>query len=190
MGELDLEYKKLVYSKPFIVEAINIANLKSLNKNYWLIGGIVYRLLNELLHNTTPKGVLKKTMDVDILFEELDSDLVTGDYHLSYTSLGEPRLKKEDLQIDLIRLGNVSYITKNNLKPSLENYLNGTFTDVQNIAFSLLDNRLIGLGISAIKQREIRVTNMEELCYYCGIKGISVEDYLKKLSVSLDMPII
>lgn len=189
MDDLSLEYKRLINSEKSIGEALKIADLNSNNRSYWLIGGVVYKLLNKHLHGKQIRGVLKEISDVDILFECPIPHLFIGDYVLSYTSIGEPRLRKGDMQIDLINLTNVAYIRRHNLKPTIENYLAGTFTDVQNIAFDMVGERLIGSGISALRNRRITINNKQELKYYCGIKGITIYDYLERLSISLGMPV-
>jgi hypothetical protein len=189
MDTLSLKYRMLVESDPLIKEALDVAVLNSVNGNVWLIGGAVYRVLNRHFHNKEIQGVLKEISDVDVLFENLRSDLITRDYELTHTSFGEPRLRKRDVQIDLIQLSNVTYIRKHSLEPTIENYLAGTFTDVQNIAFDLLNNQLIGSGILALRRKKIKINNPEELEYYCGMKGITIKEYLTKLSKSLDIPL-
>ena len=189
MSENRIDYRRIIESEPIIREAVTIAQANAQGKNYWLIGGAVYKLINKSLYGTKVNGILKENSDVDFLFESLKPELATRNFDLSKSSFGEPRLKRGKLQIDLVSLGNSTYIRKHGLKPTIESYLEGCFTNVQSIAFNLVTNELVGQGIAALRSRRIEVTNIVELECYCKMKGITPKFYLDKLSHSLDMNI-
>lgn len=189
MEDLSLQYKKIIDSNTLIQKAIATAALNSDGGNLWLIGGVVYKTLNKLLYGTKIQGTMKEFSDVDILSENLKKEINSRGYELTYTSLGEPRLRDGDFQIDLIKLANVDYIKRNNLVPSIENYLISTSTDVQSIAYDLRNERLLGIGVSALLRRKISINNRDMLESYCKLRGITPQNYLEKLSKSLDIVI-
>ena len=158
--------KELAESKAYQY-ALDIIRKNSEGK-IWLIGGFIFRTLVNKLY-----GCKSPSKDFDFIVENITKPLMLprGWQELE-TKFGNPKLKKDNIVIDLISLNNVLSIQRRNLKPSIKNFLSGTPLTIQSIAFDINRQVLIGrIGIYSIKNRIVGINNREEYDYAVGIYG-------------------
>ncbi len=190
MIDLSKLYKEIIAKDKNLQKAISIAQANSKGGDIWLIGGCVYRKLAKELYGTKESSILKNNFDFDIIIENLNDQIKANGWKIGKTGMGQLRLTKKNNQIDLISLSEVDYITKKSLNPSIENFFDGNITNIQAIAYSLKNNQLMGPGIDALIKRKVKIHNQVSLDSYCLLKNISQQEYLEKLSKSLDMELV
>jgi hypothetical protein len=149
------------------LEALGVVRANSRGQ-IWLIGGGVYKTLLSLLY-----GGHLKTKDWDFIVEKMAEPLkLEGDWAVSLSRFGCPKLKKSNLAIDLIPLDNIHSVQVRGLEPDIQNYLSGTPFTIQSIAFDVDASLLIGdVGIKSLKTRTIGVNNEGEYRYARDMYG-------------------
>ncbi|MEK6899596.1 MAG: hypothetical protein AABX05_00580 [Nanoarchaeota archaeon] len=162
-------------------EALTIVKSNSKGK-IWLIGGIVSRSIIKSAY-----GNLQLKHDIDFLVEKLNDHLVIPPgWKETKNKFNNPKLIKEDIEVDIVPLGTSEFIRQNKLKPSIKNFLAGTPLDIQSLAFDIQDRKLIGdLGIKALQRKEVRVNNSKRLLAKAQRKNLSPQKLLQKIAKSL-----
>ena len=141
---------------------------KNRSGRIWLIGGFVFRTLAYKLY-----GCKSPRKDFDFIVEDIIKLLILpkGWQELE-TKFGNPKLKKDNLVIDLISLSNIHSIRARNMKPTIKNFLSGTPLTIQSIAFDVDNQRLIGkIGLRSLKDKTVGINNREEYKYVYRIYG-------------------
>ena len=142
----------------------------------WLFGGYVYRNLAGRLY-----GIPVLRTDYDFATEVLRPTLNLLGFVITKTSLGSPRLNKDDLQIEIIQLSNFVTIKRRGLEPTIENCLAGTPLTIQSIAYDIDDGVVLGdAAIQRLLTKVVFANNREELDVIAKLSGITVEEYTAK----------
>lgn len=101
MPNLLKHYYNQTDKNTYFQNALNIVK-KNINRgNIWVIGGSVYRSIVASLYNTSQK----ENFDFDFIVEKPTSFkelFIPAGWKVTKTSLGEPRLIKGNLQIDMV----------------------------------------------------------------------------------------
>jgi|GEM_PF-6336566 len=162
-------------------EAFGVAR-KNSDGGLWLIGSGVYKMLLN--------GVFEEEFNIkdwDFIAERIIYPLsLESSWKVSETKHGNPKLKKDDLILDLVALDNIISIKERGLVPSISNYLSGTPLTIQSIAFDLIERKLIGdVGIKSIIDRTVGINDMAEYDRAIAIYGdkYSVDCYAEKLGL-------
>ena len=141
--------------------------------NIYLVGGTVSRTLACKLY-----GGMQKNQDFDFVVDKLNKNLkIPKGWRVSYHKFGNPTFKKDDFEIDIFPLSDYEYIKKNNLKPTITNFLAGVPFSIQALVFDVKNKKLIGKkGIEALKTRKFKVQNIESAKEVAKRKGISINE--------------
>lgn len=159
-------------------ETLKIAK-KNSEGRIWLIGGLVFRALAHHLYGS--RFILN---DVDFLFEKLNREIIVPkEWSIRSNRFGNPKLIKNGIVIDLIPLKSLYCIQSKNLKPNIENCLNGAPLTVQSIAFDIGKQTLIGdVGIESLINKTVGINNQEEYDHVVSVgKVYSLKKYAKEL---------
>lgn len=164
-------------------EAGRFIRFGSLKGGVWFIGGFVYRNITAMLYH-----IPLSTSDVDIMVETLEDIRPPRDgWSEVKTSYGSPRYRKDNFQVDFIPLDTVVSIRRRGLPPTIENYITGVPLTVQSIAFDVRDGSLIGdISRTAIRERIIRVNDIEQARYEAGKKKKTVNQIIREKAESLN----
>ena len=181
MQDLSKIFLENIKNNKEFLEALDIVKNNSQGK-IWIIGGFVYRnIINKLYGTKLPE------IDIDFIVEKINSKFeLSKDYKLEINSFGNTKILKDKMQIDIVPLDNISYIKSKNLEPNILNYLKGTPLNIQSIAFDLDYKILIGdLGIESIKNKIIKINNLEFAKIAARKKNKTLEQYIKEKVGSL-----
>lgn len=164
-GLLDIIREKILKGEGF-KEALEITRINSSGK-IWLIGGALYKTLVDALYGTCKKP----TKDFDFIVEKANEKLVLPDgWKQETNNFGNPRLYKEQTEIDFIPLETIYYIKRNKLKPRIENFLAGVPLNIHFLVYNVFDNKIFGdVGIKALEEKVVRVYN-KKMADYCARK--------------------
>ncbi len=177
--ELENVLKKSLSGSRLYQEILGIVRQNSKGR-IWLIGGWVYRTLAHNLYDC--ESPIK---DFDFIVEKIKIPLqFLRGWQETKTNFGSPRLKKDNVCIDIVPLNNIYFIKNQSLEPNIENFLNGTPLTIQSIAFDVTDQILIGnIGIKSILNKTVGVNNQKEYDYAKSIYGdrFSVKRYVNDL---------
>ncbi len=141
----------------------------------YLLGGAIYRQITSKFWNTSipPR-------DFDFVAAYVRKDLVLPDGWIdSSNSYGSHKLHKGELTIDLWSKEQQYSIVSRNLPYTIKNILRHSPLTIQSIAFDMRDRKVISnAGIEAIKTRTVGVHCLEQAQHYCGLKHISVNEFI------------
>lgn len=166
----------------------------------WIIGGFVYRPIIKALYG----GVRKPfQVDIDFLIERgLASEKieVPKGWEVKRTEYtGYTYLEKKDgtIRIDPNPLGSfhsiVSVAKSMNSAPDFEHFFKATPLNIQAIAYDITTDKdkIIGgvigeKGIEAIKNRIVKINNLEEAKFEAERRKMSLEDFVKTKAAELN----
>ncbi|MDP3992227.1 MAG: hypothetical protein Q8P79_01825 [Nanoarchaeota archaeon] len=163
----------------------------------WVIGGFVYRPIIKSIYPEL-KVSEPSQIDIDFLIERSppERDLyLPEDWNPKITEYGNLYLVKDNMRIDLNYLRNFHSIIRRGLKPEFGHFFTGTPMDVQSIAYDLTDKSagVTGkIGIEAIRDRIVRINNLEEAQYEARNiseslkKDFTIEDLVMQKAKELD----
>ena len=122
----------------------------------YLVGGYLYRTLVYELFGTEKAG----TADIDFIVGYFDIAKIPNHYKVHMNSYGNPKLKKDDVSIDVWRLSEHSNFLLCGRKPSIENYLDLVPITTQSFAYELSTGNLMGeKGMQSILTKTIAINN-------------------------------
>ena len=194
------EYKriveKIISEEENFSEVCEIVRMNSLGGNIWAVGSFLYK--NILRNKYGMEGL--EVEDYDFILENLvdyGKENVPDGWKMERTHFGSPRMKKENLQIDIIPLyGLKEKITEkeyeeNDVKRLMSFYLERVPFEVQSISYEVNLNSLMERGsINAIQKRESKIFNIKPCEEIAKDKGISLEEYFKYKSKKLGVKIL
>lgn len=167
-------------------EAFSIAKENSGEGNIWVIGGLVYRNIVNGLYGKRGDEVYDFDFIVEnpVSFEQIK--LPQG-WQIIRTGLGEPRFVNEHKQIDLVALDNsvnppeIKNLPKMDTTEKLENYFRRVPLNIQALAYDTDNQKVVGnVGIRAIKDKKIRVNNIDECINFCKRRKISIREFINR----------
>lgn len=153
----------------------------------WIIGGFVYRPIIKALY-----GPIKEPSQTDIDFlisrgpasEEL---YIPKGWTPSITGAGYFYLEKGNVRVDLNYLYSFhsigSVARAKGSVPKFKHFFKATPMDIQSIAYDLTnkDFGVIGkLGIAAMRNRVVRINNLEEAQFESQKRETKLEDYVRE----------
>lgn len=165
-------------------ESLNVVRNNSEGR-IWLIGGSVYRALLF--------GDYSQSKDFDFVVDRASSEeelFVPAKYWPRINRFGSVNLVAPDRNIDLIELGRILQITKKGLEPRIENFVFNTPLNIQSISYEVGSGKLIGRGIEAIRERTIRINDLEMANEMARMYGKSIEELMKKKAMELDFDFV
>lgn len=167
-------------------EALSVIKENSHGQIY-LVGGTVSRTLVSELY-----GVSRQGHDFDFLVEKLNENLTSpSGWNVAYHKFGNPTFIKDGIEIDVFMLSDHSYIKRNKLKPTIENYLEGVPFSIQSVAYDIKNEKLIGNeGIKALRSRKIKVNNIESAKSVAKRKNMSINERMAKKAKSMGFEIV
>ncbi|MEA3430924.1 MAG: hypothetical protein U9R08_06620 [Nanoarchaeota archaeon] len=155
--------------------------------NIYLVGGTVSRTLANEIY-----GGSQKNQDFDFVVDTLNKELtVPKGWEVSYHKFGNPTFKKDNFEIDIFPLSDHEHIKKNNLQPTITNFLAGVPFSIQALAFDIKNEQLIGKeGVEALKTRKFKVHNVHAAKEVAKVKGISINERMLQKAKSMNFEII
>jgi hypothetical protein len=186
--DYSLAYNDLLKQDYLFKKVISVVKNIVGGDDFYIIGGAVYRKLNEFIN-----GEVSEIKDFDfIVNKDLDWGKISfpDNFKVSKSVFGSPKLIGKEFMIDLVLMKDVHYLKENNLHFDINYFQKGTATDIQSAVFDFKNKKLLlGSAFNSILNKEIRVNNYSILRYFCSLKGINSEDYLKKLARSLNFKV-
>lgn len=189
------EFLKEEYTKAFIrkvekkrnpsyEEIINIG-MKNSEGNLWILGGFVYRLIIEEIYG---RELRKGGVDIDFVAEELsERPYIPRGWKQRRSKYMNPYLVKKRHKIDLNDLPNFRTLATKEYIPTIENILERSQLNIQSVAWDCQKEILIGNeGILSIKNQLVKVNNLKEAEYEANIKGITLEEMVKRKAKELE----
>lgn len=157
-------------------EALKIVKLNG--ERAWLIGGFVFRNLNNIIHCSTKR----QESDIDILISNSPKKFKTiPGWQIRKNRYGNPKFIKGKRSIDLIPLKTVSQIKRLGLKPTINNYLKYVPFNIQSLVFDINKRKLVGKdGLLALRDKSILIKDAEQAKIYSAKKGVSAEYWVNK----------
>jgi len=155
--------------------------------NIFLVGGTISRTLASELY-----GGKQKNQDFDFVVDVLNDKLkIPEGWTVTHHKFGNPTFKKDDVEIDIFPLSDHQYIKKNNLEPTIKNFLAGVPFSIQALVFDIKHEKLIGQdGIEALKNRKFKVHNVESAKEVAKRKNCSVNERMMQKAESMKFEII
>lgn len=159
-----------------------------------IIGGFVYRPIISNIYGPIPEP---PEIDIDFLIEKSPAkrDLyIPKGWDPKITDYGNLYLVKGNIRIDLNYLRNFHSIIRRKLEPRFRHFFTGTPIDIQSISYDLTEKLgVIGeIGIEAIKNKIVRINNLEEAQYQAKNvseslkKDFTVEDLVRQKAKELN----
>jgi hypothetical protein len=151
-------------------------SLKIVQKNssgkIWAAGGFIFRNLASAIHNL-PKPTFK---DYDFVVEKINKELdLEENMGFTLNTFGSIKIKNGPITIDVWEPEDVYLATD----PTIENYLKTVSLNIQSIAYSIKNNKVLGdIGLKAVLDKKIMINNPQKLKYYTDKKGITIENYI------------
>ncbi len=163
--------KKAIEEDGEFQRALKIVQRNSDGK-IWVAGSFVFRNLASAIHNL-PKPVFK---DYDFIVEKINKKLeVEQGMNFTLNTFGGVKIVNGSITIDVWEPKDVYLATD----PSIENYLKTVSLNIQSIAYSIENNKVLGeIGLDAITNKKIAINNLNKLKYYTNKKGITIENYI------------
>ena len=147
----------------------------------WLIGGAVYR--------TLLFGDCNQSKDFDFIVEHVNKNLkIPEGYFERRTKFGGLCLKSHCFnEIEIMQLDEIYHIMKNNLGPTIDNYLLFTPFNIHSIAYDVDSRKIIGnIGLGSVREGILR-TNDSEMAENMAEKySSSINSLLRKKAKELD----
>lgn len=130
--------------------------------------------------------------DFDFVVDSLNDSIEVPDgWDVSYHKFGNPTFKKGDVEIDLFPISDHEHIKKNNLEPTIENFLAGVPFSIQALVFDVNSKKLIGKeGIRALEEKKFEVLNPETAREMAKRKALSLNEIMKKKADSMGFEIV
>lgn len=162
-------------------EALDFIN-KNSNGDTYLIGGFIYR---NLAHNLY--GAQKPSVDLDFIIEKpVEYFNLPSGWKIAKNRFGNIKILGPKNPIDYVPIQNIHSIQFRQLTPSIQNYLTGTPLTVQSICYDIKNQELIGeIGINSIKEKLVKINNLDEALYGSKIKGKLLNEYIKDIADNL-----
>lgn len=172
---LSEDFARKAYADPRFREAIDIASQNSRGR-IWLIGGFLYKSLIKTVY-----GFDVPAKDFDFVVENVRGKLDLPEGWTSRTNrFGNPELNGT-AQIDLIPLGNILYLRKKGLDPTIANYISSVNLNICAMAFDLRNEEIInGGGIEALEEMVIGVHNLEMAEISAKMYNTGVNEMIRK----------
>jgi ubiquinone/menaquinone biosynthesis C-methylase UbiE len=173
-------------------EAVNIVLKNSGEEKVWAVGGIVFRNIVSNLYNSKKNAIpdFDFIVEIDLEKEKLK---IPEKWKLTKTSFGDPRIIKENQQIDIWFLNKAvdssdqERVSEMSTEEKLESYFKRVPLTVQAIAYDIKNKKIVGeKGIKAILDKEIRVNCIRECLNFCKRRKISVRKFIKSKSEDLN----
>lgn len=125
-----------------------------------MTGGSVSRTLTNILYKTK----IPKYTDFDFIVSRLNKKIkVPRGWQNLKNSYGNPKLRKENSEIDIFPITNILSIKRRHLRPSIKNYLSGTPMSVQSIVFDLQSRKIIGsVGLKSLLSKKIWINDITQ----------------------------
>jgi len=163
--------KKAINEDIEFQRALKIVQKNSSGK-IWVAGSFIFRNLASAIHDL-PKPIFK---DYDFIVEKITEKLeVDQGMKFTLNTFGGVKIVSGPISIDIWEPKNVYLATD----PTIENYLKTVSINIQSIAYSIHDEKVLGdVGLRAILDKKIEVNNFNTLKYYTDKKGITPKDYI------------
>jgi len=173
-------------ANPNFNEIISIVKNNS-KGNIFLVGGTVSRTLASELYDGK-----QINQDFDFVVDVLNDELkIPEGWAVTHHKFNNPTFKKNDIEIDIFPLSDHQYIKKNNLEPTIENFLAGVPFSTQALVFDIKHEKLIGKdGIESLKNRKFKVHNIESAKEVAKRKGVSINERMTQKAEGMDFEII
>lgn len=156
---------------------------------FWLIGGMVYRTLAYIIHDTP-----KPEVDINFIVEQPNSELVLPrDWELTNNSFGTFKfVGPNGNSIDFVPLEQVYSIKEREIdEPTIEDFLSGVPLNIQSIAYDVSEGSLVGsVGLGGIISRTIRVTDYDLAQYAARQKNLSLKSYVLEYARELGFGLV
>jgi len=195
--EFTLIFEKFLKTYPEFSDISEIArrNSRAMGRpgegRIWIMGGFVYRPIIKSIYPEL-KVSEPSQIDIDFLIERgpASQDLyVPKGWDKKITESGYLYLEKEKIRIDLNYLFSFHSIITRHIRPRFKYFFTGTPLDIQSIAYDLTDKN-VGVkgqrGIEAIKNKIVRINNLEEAKFEALKRGIGLEDLVIQKAKELD----
>ncbi len=145
----------------------------------YLVGGYLYRTLVYELFGKEKSGAA----DIDFIVGDLFSERIPQKYEVRINSHGSPKLKSDDVSIDVWKLCQHVNFPLCEKEPSIENYLDLVPITTQSLAYDLSKGILLGdIGMKSILTRTIAINNKKTYENYQKVRkraGSIPQDYDK-----------
>lgn len=153
----------------------------------WLVGGAVSRLILQRMD-----GKRQEKFDFDFVCDKLATPLtVPTGWSVSHNKFDNPTFSKGQIEIDIWPINTHTFIQRNKLSPTINNYLKGVPFTVQSIAYNVKTEELMGKnGINAIKNRKVGVNNITTARILAQNKGTTIDEVMKKKASSIGLTVI
>jgi hypothetical protein len=148
-------------------EALELVR-KNSSGSIWLIGGFLYKNIAHALY-----GSPKSTKDFDFVIEKAKDNLALPEGWIRISNhFNGIKFVSSGSQIDFIPLADLYYIKANNLKPSIDNFLDGGGLNIHGLVYDLTEERVFGsIGLNALEQRTISAYNLPMLKHAARLYG-------------------
>jgi hypothetical protein len=138
----------------------------------WIIGGFLYKNLASALYNIPPYEY-----DIDFIVEHKNKELKKVDgWEIQTNRYANPNYVNDKCKMSFTDIHKAIRISGFR-NPTILDFILDTPLNIQSIAYDISNNSLVGdLGISALKEKVVRINNMAQAEFYAKRKNKTLEE--------------